>query len=166
MDMDLATADAGIAEHRARVAFADRFGPLLSTGGATATTPSRRTAAVRAVSNLLRVAGAACRGLGDLAHDSREGLRSNEHDLAAQGITWPTDEAYDHVVAAEMQAARQRRLAAGTIRQLAPDRLPRSHGTATGKQRVAGGWSLARVGQRLRVTPHAAAVGGSGQSGD
>ena len=132
MDMDLATADAGIAEHWTRVAFADRFGPLLSTGSATA--PSRRTstAAVSAIRKLLQVVGAAWRRFGDLTHDSREGLRSNEHDLAVLGMRWPTDAAYDDEVAEEMRAARRRHLAAGTMTPLAPGRLA----TATGAPRT------------------------------
>ena len=157
MDMDLAAVDARIA---------DRFGPLRSTGSATA--PSRRAspAAVTAVGNLIPVVGAAWRSLGDLAHDSRGGLRSKEQELAALGMRWPTDAAYDHQLAEEVQAARQRRLAAATIPPLAPAPLVRGNGTATGTSRASSGGVLAHVGERLRVPLHSATAGCSGPSGD
>lgn len=166
MDMDLVSLDANISEHRTRVAFADRFGPLLATGKAAA--PSRRTslAAVTAVRNLIRAVGAACLGLGNLAHDSRDGLRSDEHDLAALGMRWPTDAAYDSAVAAEARSARENRLAAETITPLAPVRPTRDHGSVTGAPRATTGRAYARASERLRVTSVAAVVGGGGQAGD
>lgn len=166
MDMDLAAVDPRIAEHRTRVAFADRFGALRSTGSTTA--PSRRVspAAVTAVGNLIRVVGTAWRSLGDLAHDSRVGLRSKEQELAALGMRWPTDAAHDHKLAEEVRAARQRRPAAATIPPLAPGPLVRGNGTATGTPRASSGGVLARVGERLRAPLNAAAAGRSGPSGD
>jgi hypothetical protein len=111
------------------------------------------------------VIGAAWRGLGKLPHDSREVLRSDEHDLAARGIRWPADMEYDAEMAEEVRAARQRRLAAGTNSPLTPTRQARDQGTATGVPRVSTGEALVLVGRRLRVSPHAA-VSGGGQSGD
>ena len=165
MGLDLAAADARIAEHRARVARADRFGPLRSTGSATAALRRTSPAAATAVGNLLRAVGAALRGAGALPRDGRAGLRSKEHDLAALGVRWPTDAAYDSALAEELQAARRRRLAAGTITPLVPGRPARSHAAATDIPRVSSGGASARVGARLRVTSHSAAAGGIGQSG-
>ena len=146
MDMDLNAVDARIAEHRTRVTGADRFGPLLSTGSATA--PSRRAApaAVTAVVNVIRVVGRAWRRLGDIAHDSRVGLRSKEQELVALGMRWPTDAASDHQLADEVQAARQRRLAAATVPPLATGPLVRGDGIATDTFRASSGGVLARVG--------------------
>ena len=164
MDLDLAAADARIAEHRTRVARADRFGQLLSTGGATAASRRPSTAAMTAVGSLLRAIGAALRSVGDLPHDSRVGLRSKEHDLTDLGVRWPTHTAYDAELAEELQAAWRRRLAAGTVTPLVPGHLAPGHATATGKPRTSNGGAFARVGARLRVTPHPAAAGGIGQS--
>lgn len=70
LDLDLVTANARIAEHRTRVADADRFGPLRSTGSVPAASRRPSYVAVTAVGNRLRVTGAALRGGGGLAHDS------------------------------------------------------------------------------------------------
>jgi len=166
MYMDPARTDVVIAAHRRRMEFADRFGPVLSPPSAN--TPSRRTqiAAVTGLTRLFQVIGAALRSIGKLPHDSREGLRSNEHDLAAQGIRWSADTAYDSEMPAEAHAARPRRLAAGTITPLPPARQGRSHGTATGSRRASNSEAVVFIGRRLRAIPHAAALGGGGQSGD
>ncbi len=166
MDMDLAAVDPRITEHRTRVAFADRFGSLRSTGSATA--PSRRAspAVLTAVGHLIRMVGTAWRSLGDLAHDSRVSLRSKEQELAGLGMRWPTDAAYDHRLAKEVQAARQRRLAAATTPPLVPGPPVRGNGIATGTPRASSDGVLAHVGERLRVSLNATAAGCSGPSGD
>lgn len=166
MYMDPARTDIVIAEHQRRMDYADRFGPLYFCEGA-ATVPLRTSSALTtAFANLFRAIGAALRSFANLAYDSRDDLRSNEHDLAAQGIRWPADAAYDAEVAAEAQAARQRRLAAGTITPLTPTRQARGHDTAASTPRTSSGEALVLVGKRLRFSPRAAAVGGSGQTGD
>lgn len=166
MYMDPARTDVVIAEHQRRIEFADRFGQVLSPPSAS--TPSLRTqsAAVTGLTRLFQVIGAALRSLGKLPHDSREGLRSNEHDLAAQGIKWPVDAAYDSEMAAEVQVARQRRLAAGTITPLSTARQGRSRGPSTGVRRTSNSETVVFIGRRVRAIPHAAALGGGGQSGD
>ena len=52
------------------------------------------------------------RGLGAPAVDSRDGLRSHEHELAAHGITWQTDADDDRTLADQLRAARHARLSA------------------------------------------------------
>ncbi len=41
--------------------------------------------------------------------DSRDGLRSPEHELAARGVRWVNDPAHDLALARELAAARARR---------------------------------------------------------
>jgi hypothetical protein len=44
-----------------------------------------------------------------LAHDSRDGLRSKEQELAVHGMNWTTDPAFDEALAHQIDAARLRR---------------------------------------------------------
>jgi len=47
--------------------------------------------------------------------DSRERLRSKEHELALLGISWTTDSVHDAALAREIEVARQRRQAASEV---------------------------------------------------
>lgn len=85
--------------------------------------------------------------LGRIPCDSREGLRSKDRDLAAYGITWTYDLADQEVLAREVVAARQRRLAAVSV---LPSSDPVARG-AVGAQRWRGiGKLLVRAGRRPR----------------
>ena len=42
--------------------------------------------------------------------DSRDGLRSAEHELAARGVTWDADPVQDRELARELEVARRRRV--------------------------------------------------------
>jgi hypothetical protein len=44
-----------------------------------------------------------------LAHDSRDGLRSEEHELAVHAMNWTTDPAFDEALAHQIDAAQLRR---------------------------------------------------------
>ncbi len=65
------------------------------------------------VEGQLWTVGEALGRLGGLAHDSREGLRTEEQALAGYGVTWTSDPAQDQALAEELQAARQRRQRGG-----------------------------------------------------
>ena len=41
--------------------------------------------------------------------DSRDGLRSPEHELARRGVTWASDPAHDQALARELASARAHR---------------------------------------------------------
>lgn len=164
--MDPTRTDVVIAEHRSRIEFADRLGSVLSPVSTIATSRRTPNAAMTACARLFQVIGAALRSLGRLPHDSREGLRSTEHDLAARGIKWSADMAYDVEVATEALAARQRRLAAGSITALPPVRQSRGHGASAGKPQASNREAVVPIGRRLRAIPHAAALAGNGQVGD
>jgi hypothetical protein len=55
-----------------------------------------------------------------LAHDSRDGLRSSEQELAALGVRWGSDPAYDAMLARQIEAARGRSRAGDPATQGAP----------------------------------------------
>ena len=69
----------------------------------------------RLVAALERAAAAALRRW----PDSRDGLRSPEHELAARGFTWATDHAHERELALELHASRRR-----ARRATAPVALP------------------------------------------
>ena len=54
---------------------------------------------------LTAVIGATLGRLAALVPDSRDGLRSPEHELAARGIRWASDPAADRALAEELRAA-------------------------------------------------------------
>jgi hypothetical protein len=110
MNLDPTTADVRFAAHNARVGYADRFGAHLSATASV--TPRRRTPPVlrTAILAFPRLIGAALRGLDALTIDSRDGLRSQEHELARIGIAWQSDAENDRVLADQLRAARETRL--------------------------------------------------------
>ncbi len=81
--------------------------------------------------------------VGALAEDSRDGLRTQEQDLAGWGVTWASNPAHDEVLALEIRAARMRRLAGTTV-----SATPASTAPVTGLRWVIGS-VLVRVGERL-----------------
>lgn len=52
--------------------------------------------------------------LGTLPYDSRETLATKDTQLAAYGVSWSTDLAYDTELAQELEAARRQRLTSTT----------------------------------------------------
>ena len=80
-------------------------------------TTSRRLAS--AVAAVPRTVGAILGRVGALAHDSGEGLRSKEQELAAQGLTWAADPAYEQALAEELEATRLRRAAGPAVLSVA-----------------------------------------------
>jgi hypothetical protein len=104
MSTSLYAYETKLMEHRALVELAEKRSQLLSTNGFAERRSSRSTA-------LGRILGAALAFVGSLAHDSRPRLRSSEEELAALGVTWQTDPAYDAKLAQQIQAARPRRQA-------------------------------------------------------
>jgi len=68
-----------------------------------------RRPAVFALQQVCGAIGAWLARLGALTYDSREGLPSKEQQVAALGISWATDAAYDAELAQELADARLRR---------------------------------------------------------
>ncbi|MDP9368361.1 MAG: hypothetical protein M3Q03_08815 [Chloroflexota bacterium] len=85
-----------------------------------------------------------------LVPDSRDGLRTEEQDLAVWGVRWVADSAHDEELALELQAARARRQA-GTAAPAAP-----AHAAPRTGLRWTIGSVLVRVGQRLEGLPRPA----------
>jgi hypothetical protein len=115
MDLDPVNANTHLTAHRARVARAERTGLLRSAGEVSAAPRRPSILAVPLVRRLLRAIGAVLDRAGDLPYDSREALRSDEQMLAALGIRWETDAAYDCTLADETRAARLRHLSARAV---------------------------------------------------
>ena len=166
MNMDLANVDVHLASHWRRVELAERFGPLLSPSSTSTTTHRISILALPVIGQLLRAVMKALCAIGNVAQDSREALRSNEQHLAALGITWTTDVAYDTTLAEELLVARQRRITARETAPSAPVFQAGVNGTAAGNPQRSNDKTVGRAGGRLRVSLPSTIAGGMGQSGD
>jgi hypothetical protein len=104
-------------------------------------------------------AGEAMRAVLDLvytfAYDSREGLHTKDQELAAYGVVWSTDLAYEDELGLELQAARQRRVAGVSAAPLA---APATWTATGGGLRWAIGGLLVRAGRRLQGGQRASAT--------
>ncbi len=92
-------------------------------------------------------AGAALTWVGALVCDSREGLRSSEQQLAAYGVCWVANPAYDVELAQELKFARERRHA--DVLATPPVQSTMPSATRSGL-RVVVGAALIHAGQRLQ----------------
>jgi hypothetical protein len=116
-------------ERRLRLAEAATARLLAQHRSATGTRRRRR------VSLGYGIVGAALGRLASLTRDSRPGLRSREHELAALGVRWDADPAADRALAEETLAARARRRSAPASPTGTGD-----SGARTAVPRARGGW--------------------------
>lgn len=79
------------------------------------------TSFTHALQQSSRAIRAALGRLATLPYDSRETLATKDAQLAAYGVSWSTDLAYDTELAQELQAARRQRLTSTTA---APPLVP------------------------------------------
>jgi hypothetical protein len=159
MELNLTRTDVRIAEHHARVAYADRFGAHFSSAAASEA-PRRKTAVVRTAALAVpRMIEVALRGFGALAFNSRDELRSQEHELATHGITWQTDADDDRALADQLRAAQQSRLSVSATVQGQLHRPARSHSASTDTAREL-------LGGRLGVTRRTPVTDGLNPFGD
>lgn len=85
---------------------------------------SPRPSSVGALRRAGTAIGAALSRVGALPSDSREGLRSPEQQLAAYGVRWATDLAYETELAQELAAAGQQRRACVAAPRIVPPVAP------------------------------------------
>lgn len=86
---------------------------------------------------------------GALICDSREGLHSKEQQLAAYGVSWIADPAYDAELAQELKTAREQRHAGVSVTSPTESTMPAA---ARSGLRFVVGAALVHAGQRLQGT--------------
>jgi hypothetical protein len=94
------------------------------------------------------VAGTALARIRTLSYDSRDRLLSEEQHLAALGMTWATDAAYDAHLAEELARSRLQRDAG--VATATPADAVEAPSAVRARLRWSSGMLLIRAGQRLQ----------------